>query len=47
MIKMKAKDGRTELAKAVDVDEKGPTMLTSEIIQAIKKMKEGKAFGVN
>jgi len=36
-----------ELAEAVDADEKKPTVLKSEIITALQKMKEGKAVGVD
>ena len=41
----KKEDLRFEEEEEVDTDEKGPTVLKSEILSAISEMKEGKAVG--
>ena len=45
--KPKKEDLKFEDEKEVDTDEKGPSVLKSEILSAILEMKEGKAVGVD
>ena len=45
--KPKKEDLKFEEEDEVDMDEKGPTVLKSEILSAISEMKEGKAVGVD
>ena len=44
--KPKKEDLKFEVEDEVDMDEKGPTVLKSEIPSAISEMKEGKAVGL-
>ena len=45
--KPKKEDLKLEEEAEVETDEKGPTILGSEILSAISEMKEGKAMGVD